>query len=72
MNNNTATDSQRSEFKSKFVSGNSNEEIAVSLNYLSKFWRILKMPILICEINLILTYQKFLLFLMHQGQQNLK
>ena len=56
MNNNTAADSQRSEFKSKFVSGNSNEEIAVSLNYLSKFWRTLKMPVIICEINLILTY----------------
>ena len=27
----------------------------VPLKYLSNFWRILEMPLIICEINLILT-----------------
>ena len=33
-----------------------NVEIAVPLKYLSNFWRTLEMPIITCEINLILTW----------------
>ena len=33
-----------------------NVEIMVPLKYLSNFWRTLKMPIINCEINLILTW----------------
>ena len=41
------------------VAGNTNNvEIAVPLKYLSKFWRILEMLSINCEVNLILTWSK--------------
>ena len=51
-------------FKSKIkitgkTSNNDNEkdvEIMVPLTYLSNFWRTLKMPLINCEVNLILTW----------------
>ena len=51
-------------FKSKIkITGktpnNNNEkdvEIMVTLNYLSNFWRTLEMPLINCEVNLILTW----------------
>ena len=36
--------------------GTKNVEIMVPLKYLSNFWRTLKMPLINCEINLILTW----------------
>ena len=33
-----------------------NVEIAVPLKYLSNFWRTFEMPLIICEVNLILTW----------------
>ena len=33
-----------------------NAEIIVPLKYLSNFWRTLEMPLINCEINLILTW----------------
>ena len=33
-----------------------NAEIMVPLKYLSNFWRILEMPLINCEVNLILTW----------------
>ena len=33
-----------------------NVEIMVPLKYLSNFWRTLEMPLIICEVNLILTW----------------
>ena len=33
-------------------------EIIVPLNYLSNFWRTLEMPLINCEVNLILTWSK--------------
>ena len=50
-----------SKFKSKFLNNTNNEgiinaKIAVSLNYLSNFWRTLEMPLITCEINLIVTW----------------
>ena len=39
--------------------GNTNDvEIIVPLKYLSKFWRTLEMPLINCEVNLILTWSK--------------
>ena len=41
------------------LEGNSAEkevEIVVPLKYLSNFWRTLNMPLINCEINLILTW----------------
>ena len=60
--NNNLVDSES--FKSKTnVTGktpnNGNEkdvEIMVPLKYLSNFWRILEMPLINCEVNLILTW----------------
>ena len=58
------TDSES--FKSKVkitgktpVNGNTkNVEIIVPLKYLSNFWRTLEMPLINCEVNLILTWSK--------------
>ena len=36
--------------------GTKNVEIMVPLAYLSNFWRALKVPLIICKINLILTW----------------
>ena len=36
--------------------GTKNVEIMVSLKYLSNFWRTLEMPLIDCEINLIVTW----------------
>ena len=60
--NNSLTDSES--FKSKIeitgktpADGNTKDiEIIVSLKYLSIFWRSLEMPLIICEVNLILTW----------------
>ena len=39
--------------------GNTKDvEIIVSLKYLSNFWRTLEMPLINCEVNLILTWSK--------------
>ena len=35
--------------------GTINAQIAVPLNYLNNFWRTLEMPLINCEINLVLT-----------------
>ena len=48
-------------FKVKFTGqtdddGNKDVEIMVPLKYLSNFWRTLEMPLINCEINLILTW----------------
>ena len=41
------------------VKGNTKDvEIIVTLKYLSKFWRTLEMPLINCELNLILTWCK--------------
>ena len=33
-----------------------NVKMRISLNYLSNFWRTLEMPLINCEINVILTW----------------
>ena len=48
-------------FKVKFTgqtgsNGTKNVEIMVPLKYLSNFWRTLEMPLINCEVNLILTW----------------
>ena len=45
-------------FKVKFTgqTGNKDVEIMVPLKYLSNFWRTLEMPLINCEVNLILTW----------------
>ena len=60
--NNIITSSEWFKFKSKFLDNTNNNasiinvKIAVPLKYLSNFWRTLVMPLISCEINLILTF----------------
>ena len=62
--NDNLTDSKS--FKSKIkITGNTpnnrntkDVEIIVPLKYLSNFWRTLEMPLINCEVNLILTWSK--------------
>ena len=56
---NNITDSFK--FKAKITGQTGNDgtkdvEIMVPLNYLSNFWRTLEMPLINCEVNLILTW----------------
>ena len=57
----TLTDSESFKFKAKITRNTPNDgnkkdvEIAVPLKYFNNFWRILDMPLINCEINLILT-----------------
>ena len=56
---NNATDSFT--FKAKITgqtgnNGTKDVEIMVTLKYLSNFWRTLEMPLINCEVNLILTW----------------
>ena len=58
------TDSESFKYKVKITGktpddGNTNNvEIIVPLKYLSTFWRTLEMPLINCEVNLILTWSK--------------
>ena len=59
----TITDSQSFKFKSRLLdninnAGIINAEIAVPLEYLLNFWKTLEMPLINCEINLILPYSE--------------
>ena len=59
FNANNTTDSFN--FKAKFTgrtgdNGTKNDEMMVPLKYLSNFWRTLEMPLINCEVNLILTW----------------
>ena len=53
--------------------GNTKDvEIIVPLKYLSNFWRKLEMPLINCEVNLILTWSKIVLLLILQVKENLQ
>ena len=60
--NDNIADSKSFKFKVKITGktpddGNSKDvEIIVPLKYLSNFWRTLEMPLINCEVNLILTW----------------
>ena len=60
--NNNLRDSQSFKSKMKIIRNTSADgdtkdvEIAVPLKYLSSFWRNLEMPLINCEINIILTW----------------
>ena len=62
--NNNLADSESFKFKVKItgttpVAGNTKDvEIIVPLKYLSNFWKTLEMPLINCEVNLILTWSK--------------
>ena len=62
--NNNITDSESLKFKVKITGktpddGNTKDvEIIVPLKYLSNFWKTLEMPLINCEVNIILTWSK--------------
>ena len=69
---NNLTDSFK--FKAKITGqtgndGTKNVEIMVPLKYLSNFWRTLKLPLINCEVNLILTWSATCV-LIATGNQN--
>ena len=69
---NNTTDSFK--FKAKITGqtgngGTKDVEIMVPLKYLSNFWRTLEMPLINCEVNLILTWSSTC-FLIAAGVQN--
>ena len=61
ISNDNIIDSDSFKYKSRLTNHNNNVgivnvEIAVPLKYLSNFWRTLEMPLIICEINLMLSW----------------
>ena len=60
--NNNLADSESFKFKGKITGKTPNDdnekavEIMVPLKYLSNFWRTLELPLINCEVNLILTW----------------
>ena len=48
---------QSKNYRKKHAGGNTKDvKIAVLLKYLTNFWRTLEMPLINCDINLILTW----------------
>ena len=69
---NNLTDSFKFKAKITGLTGNDgtkNVEIMVPLKYLSNFWRTLEMPLINCEVNLILTWSSTCV-LIATGNQN--
>ena len=72
------TDSESSKSKTKITGntpagGNTKDvEIMVPLKYLSNFWRTLEMPLINCEINLILTWSSACVITVSTGAGRLK
>ena len=65
---NSITNLESFEFKSKLIEKTNNRgiiniEIAVSLKFLSNFWRTPEMPLTNCKFNLILTWTENVLLL---------
>ena len=63
-------------FKAKITgqtgdNGTKDVEIMVTLKYLSNFWRTLEMPLINCEVNLILTWSStFVIVSTNNANQN--
>ena len=62
--NNDITNSESFKFKARITGralvddSTKDAETAVSFKYLSSFWRTLEMPLINCEINLVLTWSE--------------
>ena len=76
--NDNLTDSESFKSKVKITgntpnNGNTKDfEIIVPLKYLTNFWRTLEMPLINCEVNLILTWSKDCVITNLQVKQNLQ
>ena len=72
--NNDITQSESFKFKAKITgktpaAGNAKDaEIIVPLKYLSNFWRTYEMPLINCEVNLILTWSKDCVITSSEGE----
>ena len=71
--NNNLADSESFKFKIKITGktpadiNTNNVEIIVPLKYLSNFWRTLEMPLINCEINLILSWSRYCVITNYNG-----
>ena len=76
--NDNLTDSESIKSKVKITGNTPNNgnikdvEIIVPLKYLSNFWRTLEMPLINCEVNLILTWSKDCVITILQVNENLQ
>ena len=76
--NDNLTDSELFKSKVKITGKTPNNrntkvvEIIVPLKYLSNFWRTLEMPLINCEVNLILTWFKDCVITNSTGEENLQ
>ena len=64
INNNKTITSKSFEYKKKVIGSTSNNnnildtEVVVPLKYLSRFWRLLDLPLVNCEIQLDFSWSK--------------
>ena len=58
--------------KTRAASNTKDVEIMVPLKYLSNFWRTLEMPLINCEVNLILTWSKDCVIINSTGEGKFK
>ena len=58
--------------KSRQNNNKEDVEMTVPLKHLSNFWRTLEMPLINCEINLILTWSTDFVISSATGKQNLQ
>ena len=76
--NDNIADSESFKYKVKITgktpdNGNTKDvEIIVPLKYLSNFWRTLEMPLINCEVNLILTWSKDCVITNSTGEEKFK
>ena len=71
---NNVTDSFNFKAKTTGRTGNNGTkdvEIIVPLKYLSNFWRNLEMPLINCEVNLILTWSSTCVLIYNSGYKTL-
>ena len=73
--NDNLENSESFKFKAKITektraAGNTKDaETIVPLKYLSNFWRTLEMPLINCEVNLILTWSKYCVITISAGEE---
>ena len=76
LNDNIQSESFKSKIKitgETLAAGNTKDvEIIVPLKYLSNFWRTLEMPLINCEVNLILTWSKDCVITNSEGEGKFK
>ena len=63
-NNNSASFKFRTKIAERIGNNGAKDvKIMISLNYLSNFWRTLEIPLINCDINLVLTWSEYCLII---------